>query len=61
MVDKFDEKAGKEMKAGSYGSWPAGMKHFAWVKGETIIQLNGVGPWSIEYLNPEDDPRKKKD
>src|ERR1051325_11456761 len=34
MGEKFDEKAGKEMKPGSFGYWPAGMKHFAWVKGE---------------------------
>ena len=25
---------------------------------ETVIQLNGVGPWGIFYLNPEDDPQR---
>jgi quercetin dioxygenase-like cupin family protein len=60
MGEKFDEKAGKEMAAGSFGRWPAGMKHFAWAKGETVIQLHGTGPWSIDYVNPDDDPRKKK-
>lgn len=24
---------------------------------ETIIQLHGTGPWGIEYINPEHDPR----
>ena len=60
MGEKFDEKAAKLMPAGSYGHWPAGMKHFAWVKGETVIQLHGTGPWSIQYVNPDDDPRNKK-
>jgi quercetin dioxygenase-like cupin family protein len=60
MGDKFDEKAGKAMPAGSYGRTGARMKHFAWVKGETIIQLHGEGPWAIEYLDPKDDPRKGK-
>jgi anti-sigma factor ChrR (cupin superfamily) len=60
MGEKFDEKAGKAMPAGTYGHWPAGMKHFAWVKGETVIQLHGTGPWSIQYVNPDDDPRNKK-
>jgi quercetin dioxygenase-like cupin family protein len=60
MGDKFDENAGKEMPAGSYGHWPAAMKHFAWAKGETVIQLHGTGPWAIQYVNPEDDPRSKK-
>jgi quercetin dioxygenase-like cupin family protein len=60
MGEKFDEKAGRAMPAGSYGSWPEGMKHFGWATGETVIQLHGIGPWSIQYLNPDDDPRNKK-
>jgi quercetin dioxygenase-like cupin family protein len=59
MGDKFDEKAGKAMPAGSYGYWEAGMKHFAWAKGPTVVQLHGMGPWSIQYLNPADDPRNQ--
>jgi hypothetical protein len=61
MGDKFDRARGKKMPAGAYGTWPAGMKHFAWVKGETVIQLHGEGPWSIKYVNPADDPRNAKD
>lgn len=60
MGEKFDESGGRELPAGTFGFWPAGMKHFAWAKGETIIQLHGIGPWTINYLNPADDPRQKK-
>ncbi|HVK15603.1 MAG TPA: cupin domain-containing protein [Fimbriiglobus sp.] len=60
MGDKFDPSAGKSMPAGTFGTWPAGMKHFVWAKGETIIQLHGIGPWEIRYLNPVDDPRNEK-
>jgi quercetin dioxygenase-like cupin family protein len=60
MGDKFDPSKGREMPAGSFGTWAAGMKHFVWVKGETVIQLHGVGPWSLTYVNAEDDPRKAK-
>lgn len=60
MGGKFDEKAAKALPAGSYARMPAGMKHFGWVKGETVLQLNGVGPWVINYVNPDDDPRNKK-
>ena len=60
MWDRFDPAKGEEMPAGSYGSWPAGMKHFGWVKGETVIQIHGEGPWGIDYVNPADDPRNKK-
>ena len=60
MGDKFDADATKAMPAGTYGYWEAGMKHFVWAKGETVLQFHGTGPWSIEYLNPDDDPRNKK-
>jgi hypothetical protein len=60
MGGRFDAKAGKAMPAGSYGRTGAGMKHFGWAKGETVIQLHGEGPWVIEYLDPKDDPRKRK-
>ena len=61
MGDKFDQAATQVMSAGAFGFWPAGMKHFAWVKGETVLQLHGIGPWTIEYVNPADDPRKAKE
>jgi quercetin dioxygenase-like cupin family protein len=60
MGEKFDQTATKEMPAGTFGYWPAGMKHFVWIKGETIIQVHGIGPWNIQYLNPADDPRQRK-
>lgn len=60
MGDKFDDKATQPMPAGTFGYWPAEMKHFVWAKGDTVLQFHGTGPWSIEYVNPDDDPRKKK-
>ena len=58
--DKFDEAAAREMAAGSFASMPAGVKHFGWVKGETVVQVNGTGPAEIAYVNAGDDPRTKK-
>jgi len=60
MGGTFDEKEGKAMPAGSYGKTEAGMKHFGWVKGETVLQLHGTGPWTVTYVNPADDPRNRK-
>jgi hypothetical protein len=57
MGEKFDRSAAREMTAGTFGFWPAGMRHFAWAKGDTVLQLHGTGPWSITYVNPADDPR----
>src|SRR5439155_2126947 len=41
MGEKFDQAGAREMPAGTFGHWPAGMRHFAWAKGETVIQLHG--------------------
>jgi hypothetical protein len=60
MGEKFDRGATREMPAGSFGYWPVGMRHFAWAKGETVLQLHGRGPWTITYVNPADDPRAAK-
>jgi hypothetical protein len=35
-----------------------GTNHFAWTDEETIVQLNGNGPWGVTYVNPADDPRR---
>lgn len=59
MGETFDAAATKKMPAGSFGYWPAGMKHFVFTEGATTLQLHGQGPWTITYLNPADDPRKK--
>lgn len=58
MGEKFDPAAGRELPPGSYAVMPAGARHFAWAKGETVIQVSAVGPFEITYVNPADDPRK---
>ena len=60
MGENFDESTGRALPAGTFFYMPAGMKHFAWTTGETVIQTNGIGPQSINYLNPADDPRNAK-
>jgi quercetin dioxygenase-like cupin family protein len=60
MGDTFDAGKGQELPAGTYGTWPPGMKHYVWVKGETVVQFHGEGPWTINYVNPADDPRNAK-
>ena len=58
--EALDRNSAKKLPAGSFGYWPAGMKHTAWSEGETVIQLHGIGPWQINYVNPADDPRTAK-
>lgn len=60
MGERFDEKGLRPLPAGSYAYWPAGMRHFVSARGETVVQLHGIGPWQIIYVNPADDPRQGK-
>jgi hypothetical protein len=57
--DKFSAAASEALPAGSFVRMPKEMRHFAWVKGETIIQVHGIGPFEINYVNPSDDPRRR--
>ena len=57
--DKFDEASAKMLTPGSVAIMPAGHPMYGWTKEETVLQVHGVGPWGITYLNAADDPRKK--
>ena len=59
MGDTFDAAKMTKLPAGTFGVIDPEMRHFAMTKGRTVIQLHGVGPWSLVYVNPADDPRTK--
>jgi hypothetical protein len=56
--DKFDQAAGHVLPVGSYASMPKRLRHYAWAVGETEIQVSGIGPFEVNYVNAADDPRK---
>lgn len=57
--DKLDQSKTTPVKAGGYSFVGKGMTHYAWFNEETVIQLHGMGPQGVTYVNPADDPRKK--
>jgi quercetin dioxygenase-like cupin family protein len=57
--DKFDETKATALKPGGFAQAPKGIKHFAWASQETVIQLHGMGPQNLIYVNDADDPRKQ--
>jgi hypothetical protein len=52
MGDDLDPEKATKMTAGSFGYWTAGMKHVVWAEGETVVQLHGIGPWTINRMRP---------
>ena len=55
--ETFERGATPILPAGSFMRIPVGQAHFAWTEEPTVVQLNGVGPFGVDYVNPEDDPR----
>lgn len=45
---KVGSKSGS-LAAGDFIEFPANVAHATWTKEETIIQINGVGPWKVVY------------
>lgn len=59
MGDKMDSAMSMALPVGVFAMMPAKSHHFAYATEPTTIQLHGIGPWGITYVNPADDPRKK--
>jgi quercetin dioxygenase-like cupin family protein len=59
MGDHFDRKKATTLHAGTFGVIPAGMHHYASSPGRTVIQLHGMGPWKLTYVNPADAPKPR--
>jgi hypothetical protein len=58
--EKFDKAKTTPLAAGDVAIMQAKTPHFVWVDKETIVQVHGVGPWTVTFVDPKDDPRKKK-
>ncbi|TVR16383.1 MAG: cupin [Balneolaceae bacterium] len=54
---EYNPEKARKLPVGGLAIMPPGEPMFGYVEERTIIQLHGNGPWGIEYINPEDDPR----
>jgi quercetin dioxygenase-like cupin family protein len=60
LGEKFERDATKPMVAGSFVVMPKGSPHYAWTRGETVLQVHAIGPWRLTFVHPEDDPRSRR-
>lgn len=60
MGERVDSSTVNRMGPGSFVLLPAGMNHYEWFEGETVVHVQGVGPFTTKFLNPADDPRNRK-
>jgi quercetin dioxygenase-like cupin family protein len=59
LGEKLDKKMARSLSVGGYAVMPKGVRHFAIAGGKgALIQVQAMGPFDINYVNPADDPRK---
>jgi hypothetical protein len=58
LGEEFDESKLQAYPPGAVVVLPGGTPHFHWAKsGEYVTQVTAIGPISLHYIDPHDDPR----
>jgi quercetin dioxygenase-like cupin family protein len=60
MGDGIDKTHAVTLSSGGYGVAMANMHHYAYTTTGATIQVHLQGPFAITYVNPTDDPSKKR-
>jgi hypothetical protein len=55
----FERSKTRALGPGSVSIMQPKTHHYVWTGEETIGQVHSIGPWSVNYVNPADDPVKK--
>jgi quercetin dioxygenase-like cupin family protein len=57
---RVDPAAEQVVRTGGFSAMPPGLAHWVAVEEDVVLQIGGDGPWGIDYLDPEDDPRRAR-
>jgi hypothetical protein len=52
MGKRFDRSTLRRMEVGDYGMAGQGMAHFGWSQTDTVLQVHGIGPFTVEFVDP---------
>ena len=53
MGSKWDPAALKDLPAGGFASAPARMRHFGMCKGDSVVQVHGLGPFVVNFVEAD--------
>ncbi len=59
MGDRVDLAKAPILRPGDFITVPANQHHFDAARSAAVVQIYGMGPFSLTYVNPEDDPQRK--
>ena len=54
LGDSFDDSKLKLMSAGNFMLMPKEMRHFGMAKGDMLLQVHGLGPFKVNWVNPSE-------
>src|SRR5579863_1098243 len=54
MGDNVDKSQSTALTAGGYQIVPGNAHHYVWATGETVMQLDGMGPRTTTFVNPDE-------
>lgn len=57
MGEKVDTAAVQRYGVGSFLLLPANMNHYEWTEGETVLHVQGLGPFATKFLDPNETRR----
>jgi hypothetical protein len=60
MGSKWDDAALKDVPSGGFFSAGPRMRHFAQCKGDSILQVHGIGPFVVNFVSPDENQPAKK-
>lgn len=58
--EKFDPGKLHEVKVGGHITMPAHARHFGRHGADNVIEVYGEAPFVVNFVNPEDDPKRPK-
>ena len=56
----FDKQKVGKLEKGDFAVMPAKFVHYAFCEVPTVVQIHGMGPFAITYINKSDDPRNMR-
>jgi quercetin dioxygenase-like cupin family protein len=58
MGGTTDPRSMRSLPVGGFVALPREHPHYVRARGETIVQVHALGPFSLTYVNPADDPTR---
>ena len=56
--DRWDSRTTEVLSPGGFSLLPAHTHRYVYTKSATIFEVQGQGPFDVNYVNPDDDPQK---